>query len=288
MFAKSNSKFKKLIRLISLSIFFASFAWPAAAGHAQEQDLAGIKCIVNGKKAASVESFVQYKYGKVYFCNDDCAETFKEDLKLKGDAKFTLMANHQLVLTGQYVQKGCPMSGAKIVDEFKINVGGIKVGFCCEGCRDNVAKKETLAKKAAFVFSPAAFRKAFEKKSEINLENVKCMMMPEQNVVAEHAVDYEGGKVFFCCEGCTKKFSSDTDEFATLANQQLVATGQFKQTGCPMSGGQVDDDQASEFDGMTIKFCCEKCKTKFDEAADAGKSEMVFGIEAFAKAFCKK
>ena len=50
---------------------------------------------------------------------------------------------------------------------------------------------------------------------------------------------FEGGKVCFCCEKCVKAFEADSEKFAAKARQQLVSTGQFKQSGCPLSGGPV-------------------------------------------------
>ncbi|MFK7770024.1 MAG: hypothetical protein AB8B55_22640 [Mariniblastus sp.] len=276
--------------LFSLLVISTALVCVGINGDLLAQDLTGIKCIVNGKKSAEPESFVEYQGGKVYFCCSHCVETFKEDLKLKKEAKYTMMANHQLVVTGQFVQKGCPMSGSAIEENLTAKVGATKVGFCCEGCRDKVANAETLEEKAKMVFSHAAFKNAFEKKSaEISLENVTCMMMPKRGVLADQSVEHAGGKVFFCCKGCVKKFNSDPEKYTTQANQQLATTGQFAQTACPVSGGEIDDEQASEFAGMSIKFCCEHCKSKFDDAKDdAAKSEMIFGKDAFSKAFTKK
>ena len=253
----------------------------------QESDLTGIKCILNGKKAALQEAAVDYKKAKVYFCCDHCADAFKEDMKLKDKAKFTTKANHQLVLTRQFVQKACPISG-KPVDESKmVKVAGAKVSMCCDGCVKKIEGMKTLEEKVSLVFAEEAFKKGYElKQPEIDLTNVKCMMMPEKAVSAEHAVDYKDGKVFFCCGGCVKKFSKDDAALAVKANQQLVATGQYKQTGCPISGGGFEDDQASEVGGVTVKFCCERCKAKVDKAEGDKQAELVFG-KRFDKAFSK-
>lgn len=256
---------------------------------AEAQDLTGIKCVVNGKKSATVEASVDYKAGKVYFCCEHCADAFREDLKLKDTAKFTIKANHQLVLSGQFVQTGCPMSGSPFEEDFITKVGGTKVGFCNEGCMNKVKNAENLEAKSNFVFAEAAFKRAFTKKQpEIKLDEVKCILMPKKNVVADKSAEYKEGKVFFCCGGCAKKFAADTDKFATLANHQLVSTGQFVQTGCPISGGDVDDEQSSVVGGVTVKYCCGKCKAKVDGASsEEAKVELVFGRKRFDKAFAK-
>jgi YHS domain-containing protein len=253
------------------------------------QDLTGIKCVINGKKAATEEASVEYKGGKVYFCCEHCADAFAEDVKLKDKAKHTIKANHQLFLTGQFVQKGCPMSGAPYEEEFITEVGGTKVGFCNEGCMNKVKNAENLEAKAKIVFSEAAFKRGFEKrKAELKLDGVKCILMTNKDVVADKSVDYKEGKVYFCCGGCAKKFSADPEKFTTMANHQLASTGQFIQKGCPISGGDVDDEESSVVAGVTVRFCCEKCKAKVDGAAtDEAKIELVFGAKGFEKAFAR-
>lgn len=169
-------------------------------------------------------------------------------------------------------------------------VGGAKVGFCCEKCLKKVNDAEGLEAKATLVFATAAFKKGFEKKkAEADLTDVKCMMMPKKNVTAEQAVDYQGGKVYFCCKRCAGKFAKDPEKYSVQANQQLVATGQYVQTGCPFSGGDVDDSESTEIAGVTVKFCCDKCKGKVNGAAsDEDKAEMVFNKKAFDKGFAAK
>ena len=253
-----------------------------------QEDLTGIKCVVEGDRAAVASAAVDYKDGKVYLCCDHCADAFKKDAKLAKDAKFTVKANHQLVLTGQYVQKGCPFSDDAIDEKLTSTVAGVEIGFSCADCQNKIEGLKTIEEKVALLFSDSSFNKAFAlKQPEVDLTGVKCMMMPEKAVAADQAVDYKNGKVYFCCEKCAKGFAKDTETYAVKANQQLVATGQFQQTACPISGGGVDDEQVSEVDGVSIKFCCHRCKGKVDSAEGDKKSELVFG-RRFDKAFAKK
>lgn len=256
----------------------------------QAQDLTGVKCVTNGTKSASVDSSVDYKGGKVYFCCDHCADTFRKDVKLNEKAVHNLKANHQLVLTGQYVQKGCPMSGKEFDPDLMTEVGGVKIGFCNAGCMNQVKHAGDLAAKSKFVFQEDAFKRAFSRKATtVSLEGVKCLLVPKKDVVREHAVDYQGGQVFFCCGGCAQKFVSDTKTFATAANRQLALTGQYIQTGCPISGGPVDEDQTAVVGGLKVRFCCGGCKSKIEQADDeAAQAELVFGAGHFEKAFKRK
>ena len=81
----------------------------------------------------------------------------------KDTAKYATKANQQLVATGQATQAKCPISGGPLNAEKTVEVGGVKVTFCCEKCQGKVAEAKGDAQ-AELVFSDAAFAKAFEVK----------------------------------------------------------------------------------------------------------------------------
>ena len=90
---------------------------------------------------------------------------------------------------------------------------------------------------------------------------------------------FEGGKICFCCEKCVKAFEADTAKFAAKARQQLVATGQFKQSGCPLSGGPVKAGTQLAVDGVEVGFCCNNCKGKVAQANADDQVKLVFGSD---------
>lgn len=245
-------------------------------------NLDGIKCIVMGGDAnASAEFHAAWRDGTVYFADAEAVKSFEGD-----SAKYATEANHQLVLTGQYAQQHCPFSGGDLAEGITLAVGGVEVGFCCEDCRNKVAAETETTSQAALVFSNEAFEKAFAKKSvAITLDGINCFLMPKKFISAEKAVDYNGAKVFLCCDGCVKRFSKDPAKFAAKANQQLVQTGQFHQTACPISGHPVDAAQTVDVGGVSVGFCCANCKAKAEAATAEERAEMVFGADAFAKGF---
>ena len=115
------------------------------------------KCPVSGSKAKE-DQCCEYKDGQVYFCCGKCKAAFAKDSK-----KHAVKANAQLVSTGQYVQKKCPLTGGPM--KKKLDVAGIKVQFCCDNCRKkarNASDDEALA----LIFSEDAFKKGFRKKKE--------------------------------------------------------------------------------------------------------------------------
>jgi YHS domain-containing protein len=140
-------------------IFAFSAAALAVCCPLHAADLAAAKCPVSGE-AVSKDASIDYKGGKLYFCCNDCAATFAS-AKDKEKAKYAPKANLQLVVTGQAVQKGCPLSGNKTDASTAIDVGGAKVAFCCNGCKGAVAKL-TPAQQIKKIFADEVFDKNFE------------------------------------------------------------------------------------------------------------------------------
>ena len=264
----------------------ATFAMVAST-HAQ--DLSGIKCVVNGDLNASPDASIEYQDGRVYVCCEECIKQFEAD-----PAAFATRANHQLVLTGQYRQSKCPINDTDFDPDVTANVGGTSIAFCCQSCLKKVDDAETMSDRAELVFGDKAFKKSFVKVEsdaatsvpEIDLAKVMCLVEPDREVSEKYAADHLEGKVFFCCKQCAKDFKKDSTKLAAAANRQLVQTGQYVQTKCPLVGGPVSDDIAAVVGGVSVKLCCEKCiaaieKTKTDEE----KVALVFEPARFAKSF---
>jgi YHS domain-containing protein len=116
-------------------------------------------CPVSGQPAKEDKS-ADYKNGKVYFCCGDCCAAFTKD-----PTKHAVKANQQLAATGQATQTKCPLSGGKLNPDANVEVGGVKVGFCCDKCQGKVKEAKGDAQ-AELVFSDAAFGKGFEVKKK--------------------------------------------------------------------------------------------------------------------------
>ena len=93
---------------------------------------------------------------------------------------------------------------------------------------------------------------------------------------ADKSVKYDGGNVYFCCGNCPKAFESNTTKFAAKAHQQMVATGELNQKGCPFSGGPVKPDTMIAIGDTEVGFCCNNCKGKVEKASADEQVEMVF------------
>ncbi len=251
-------------------------------GLQEDQELNGAKCIVMGKRAANTEYAVEYMEGNVYLCCRRCVAKFVADQELEAPT-FTVKANHQLVVTGQYVQKGCPMSGKPLKEGAVAQVGGVEVGFCCMDCSDKVDAIEDLEAKAEIVFAKVAFERAFAKKAD--LSNATCPISGGEINVEQFSL-HNGGKVYFCCPKCKAKFDEDAEPFVTKSNLQLFVTGQVAQTACPFSGGDMNEEKVVEVSGVNIKLCCGNCVKKVNAAdSDDEKAELLFSAKAFKRGF---
>ncbi len=103
----------------------------------------------------------------------------------------------------------------------------------------------------------------------------------------DHAVSYKDAKVYFCCDNCPKAFAKDTKKFAAKANAQLVASGQYKEVKCPLTGNKLNTSTAVNVGGVNVCFCCGNCKAKVEKAKANRQINLVFGDKAFAKGFEK-
>ena len=50
---------------------------------------------------------------------------------------------------------------------------------------------------------------------------------------------YKDGNISFCSESCKVNFSKNTKKYSALGNYQLVSTGQYVQTNCPVTGRKL-------------------------------------------------
>lgn len=129
-------------------------------------------------------------------------------------------------------------------------------------------------------------KKAESKKVEAKF-TAKCPVSGA-DAKKDQASAYKEKEVYFCCEKCKAAFDTDNAKFAAKANHQLVQTKQFRQTKCPLSGGSFNKEQKSKIAGVSVRFCCDKCKAKADAAAPEEQLAMVFSDENFKKAFAAR
>jgi YHS domain-containing protein len=145
-------KFNYAIVAICVALFLTY-----SAIQAEDKKADTVKCPVAGKvvKLADAKSS-EYKGGKVYFCCAGCQGKFEKDT-----AKYAAKANHQLVATKQAKLVKCPIAGKALNPATKIDVAGVAVCFCCNGCKGKAVKAKGDAQ-IELIFNDEAFAKGFE------------------------------------------------------------------------------------------------------------------------------
>lgn len=104
----------------------------------------------------------------------------------------------------------------------------------------------------------------------------------------EHST-YKDGKVYFCCGGCKMDFDESPKKFAAKANFQLVSSGQYTQTACPVNKGKIHTAKAKKnlkkvtVSGMEVDLCCPGCLKKYNKASD--KFALLFSDKGYEKGF---
>ena len=123
-------------------------------------DLSKATCPLTGK-AVAAEFAVEHLNGMVYFCCQSCVDSF-----VKEPARYAVVANKQLFVTGQYVQKACPFSGAAATEGHSVTIGDHEFGTCCVNCQAKVTDAADDAARDELIFNKEAFARGFTRKTQ--------------------------------------------------------------------------------------------------------------------------
>jgi len=151
-------------------------------------------CPVSGQ-AAKEESCIEYKGKKVYFCCENCPNTFKEDPK-----KYAAQVGYQWLATGQIVQVACPLTGRPINPKATCDINGVAVAFCCMNCQGKCSKSNDPV---ALVF--ASLEKGFTLQTECPVSGKK--------IDITKSVEHKGKNVYFCCGNCPAAFKKEPEKY---------------------------------------------------------------------------
>lgn len=154
-------------------------------------------------------------------------------------------------------QEVCPMSGRPIDPNFHVDHEGQRVYFCSPGCV------------AAFEKDPAKYMQKLEAQG-IQLEHATrpqthCPIMGGE-IDRSAFTDYQGKRIYFCCQMCDVKFLKDPEEHIRKmesAGIELEAVP-VPQTMCPVMDMEIDRQYFVDYEGQRIYFCCEPCIRKFN------------------------
>lgn len=148
-------------------------------------------------------------------------------------------------------------------------------------------------KRGLFLFGVLIFLSSMLFSSEVSKKDakVKCAVSGDK-IDKEEFSKYKEGKVYFCCGGCKMDFDDSPKKFSQAANFQLLATGQYAQDSCPVTGKSSGHDHHTKKDmkkvnieGLTVDLCCPGCLKKVNKSKD--KFSMLFSDKAYDKGFSK-
>jgi len=90
----------------------------------------------------------------------------------------------------------------------------------------------------------------------------------KEKIDKESYVDFQGQRVYFCCQGCDKKFLKDANTHFTAMKARGEVTESI-QTHCAVSGDKLDNHKHSiTLAGRKIYFCCKDCIKDFKKDKD--------------------
>jgi len=93
--------------------------------------------------------------------------------------------------------KVCPVSGGPVVEKWRTEYQGQYVYLCCQGCVDEFNKNaETFVAKMS------------KEEREAIKTNTTCPVSGEP-IDKTKSVEFEGRKVYFCCDHCVDKYKKD-------------------------------------------------------------------------------
>lgn len=122
------------------------------------RSLRAARCPVTGD-SVSKEASIDYRGGKLYFCSAECIDKFRADRP-----QYEAKANAQLVVTEQYKQTRCPLTGDELAPRFKTRVCGVNVCFSSAECLKKV-KRASADEREELVFGEG-FDKGFGMEQE--------------------------------------------------------------------------------------------------------------------------
>lgn len=139
----------------------------------------------------------------------------------------------------------CPVSGRPVKPDVSTGYHDFTVNFCSSECIRQFEK------------SPLTYLPAFYKQVYPQHVQVTCPVMGGEIDLAV-SIEHKGQKIYFCCDGCDKKFKKDSAKY-----EDGLRDAYTQQVHCPVTGKAISP--AYQLDGKNgvVYFCSEPCRDKF-------------------------
>lgn len=116
-------------------------------------------------------------------------------------------------------QTVCPVMGNPIDSAVYTDIQGQRVYHCCPGCGSKLkADPDKYFKKAA---ADGILYENIQKQCPVSGEDLE-----EKTVFT----DYEGRRIYFCCDKCRATFKKDAKKYLKILDEQTEANKEKKQT----------------------------------------------------------
>tara|TARA_B100001115_G_scaffold127815_1_gene95973 strand:- start:41 stop:505 length:465 start_codon:yes stop_codon:yes gene_type:complete len=126
---------------------------------------------------------------------------------------------------------------------------------------------------------------------EANPKKTTCLVSGEEISISNaESINYKGGKLYFCCPGCSSDFASNAEQYTAAANFQLVMTNQYVQKTCPATGRKIKNMTGKkakivQVNGEDIALCCGGCYKKTTKMAEKKRMNYLFSDKSFKKGY---
>ncbi len=100
----------------------------------------------------------------------------------------------------------------------------------------------------------------------VKKEQTLCPLA-DNKIDKESFADYEGKRVYLCCDGCLARFKNNPQKAIEKLEERGVTVAMSAevttQKSCPINGNSIDKTLFADHDFKRLFFCSEKCRKKF-------------------------
>lgn len=190
-----------------LLLFALSPLAAAAEGGAREvtvPSFGNATCPAMPSKAAKPDKFVEKDGERIHVCCSKCQKKVAADFEKYKELAYPADAVKRLD------NPRCPIMGGKAKSGVSIVFQGRQVNFCCSGCE----KK--------FLKDPQRHLALLEDPTLVDLENRKCLVMPDEETAPGLFFVYDGVLIRSCCDDCKEEFAADPEKYLKQAKVDLA------------------------------------------------------------------
>ncbi|MEM8667963.1 MAG: hypothetical protein AAGG48_10630 [Planctomycetota bacterium] len=115
-----------------------------------------------------------------------------------------------------------------------------------------------------------------------NLRGIRCVVETDQPIDPEIVIAYKNARLYFSSKSAVEAYLKTPATYEAYANHQVIATKQYEQLACPLSGEEPDEDSVTvKIAGVDVQLLCEECAKELAKDTRKEQIEMLFDEEGF-------